>query len=187
MGGLRARSPAPCGAMDQFVRRQRRVAERLLGADHVNPSKSPLNRSGAISVYLTGMIFGARVMSTQLIERLFHFRTKPRYKKITADPRRGDAMTDDPLPQPADLFHRDGRGRSINWEYLVQEASLEEVSDYLWSFDSYARAQAIDDDDDAPRVPSARRADFPRFGQHVRCPVALPLILPPPFGGRSPK
>jgi hypothetical protein len=41
VGGLRARSPAPCGAMDQFVRRQRRVAERLLGADHVNPSKSP--------------------------------------------------------------------------------------------------------------------------------------------------
>jgi hypothetical protein len=102
-----------------------------------------LNRSGAISVYLTGMIFGARVMSTQLIERLFHFRTKPRYKKIKADPRRGDAMTDDPLPQPADLFHCDGRGRSINFEHLAHKASLEEVSDYLLSFDSYARAQAM--------------------------------------------
>jgi hypothetical protein len=52
-------------------------------------------------------------------------------------------MTDIPLPRPAGPFHYDGRGKKIDWRHLVEEAPLEEVSDYLWSFDNHARARAM--------------------------------------------
>jgi hypothetical protein len=52
-------------------------------------------------------------------------------------------MMDIQLPRPADPFKHDGQGKRIDWRHLVREAPLEEVSNYLWSFDSYARAGAM--------------------------------------------
>jgi hypothetical protein len=52
-------------------------------------------------------------------------------------------MTDISLPRPADPFDYDGQGRKIDWKHLVGEASKDEVSNYLLSFDSYARAKAM--------------------------------------------
>jgi hypothetical protein len=44
---------------------------------------------------------------------------------------------------PVDPFHYDGIGRKIDWGRLVQDASLDEVSDYLGSFGSYARTEPM--------------------------------------------
>ena len=52
-------------------------------------------------------------------------------------------MTDIQLPRPADPFQHDGQGNRIDWRHLVRKAPLEEVSNYLCSFDSYARARAM--------------------------------------------
>jgi hypothetical protein len=52
-------------------------------------------------------------------------------------------MTDCSRLRPAKPFHYDGLGRKIDWKHLVKEAPLDEVSNYLSSFDSYQRTEAM--------------------------------------------
>ena len=81
------------------------------------------------------------------------FRHAPRCRRRARRPRssrwskidlcRVDLMTNNPLPRPSHPCQCDGLGRRISWRHLVTASSLEEVSHYLGTFDSYARTRAM--------------------------------------------
>jgi hypothetical protein len=57
-------------------------------------------------------------------------------KAVSRGPRHEVETVHDPL-------RYDGLGKPIDWNYLIREASSEEIDRYLFSFDSYKRTSAM--------------------------------------------
>jgi hypothetical protein len=79
----------------------------------------------------------------------------------------------------ANLFERrsvrlnyDGLGRKVDWRYLACDAPFDEMSTFLWTFDSYRRTEAMTLMDDLI-LDGAQASDFPEMGQRVRRPLGM--------------